>query len=346
MSVQLERINPKFRQLTDQLCFSDRLDLDLVEYKSLLRENFGDHYIYLLDRLQKCTDIFWQDGEKFWAHRFDFLFSLNEKTVLKNLEDYLEARMFQLVKEKRHIDIKYDIEYLQFVEFCKVKHSRNESLLSVKNYLIELPSTTSFDKLTGLINSFIPFLFKDINEYAENIIDKITYSTSNFEFLLSLEKQGIKLDKRPIVQLIFNIITERSHCEKNNRAFFYLFNNGEVRELFKKKYRASHKIKLISLLGDCSFQVLDEYHLRNIKNLLELDPSLADSIVEAYVNRTYERDSVHKTANADKLIRLVKICPEISARKILAFLSSNDKVHDIKYMVAAFPDLKKLAAFV
>ena len=346
MSVQLERINPKFRQLTDQLCFSDSLDLDLTEFKSLLRENYSDHYIYLLDRLQKCTDIFWQNGAKFWAHRFDFLFSLNEKTILKNLEEYLEARMFQLVREKKQIDVQYDVEYLQFVEYCRVKHSRNESLASIKNYLMELPSTTSFEKLTGLINSFTPFVFKDINEYAENIVDKITYSISNFEFLLSLEKNGFKLDKQPIVQLAFNLITERNHSEKNNRAFFYLFNNVGVRELFKKKYRASHKNKLISLLQDCSFQILDEYHLRNIKNLLDLDPSLADNIVEVYANKVFERDSVHKTANADKLIRLVKICPQISPRKILAFLSSNDKVHDIKYMVAAFPDLKKLAAFV
>ena len=347
MSVQsFEKINPKFRQLADQFCFSDRLDLDLSEFKFLLRENFDVHYWYFLDRLQKCTDIFWQNGQQFWSNRFSFLFSLSEKNLIKVLEDYLKNRMFQLIKVKNNIDIRYNIEYLQFVEFCKVKLLRNESLLDIKNYLIDLPSQTKFEKLVTLVQSFTPFLFKDLSEYAEHLTTKITNSTRNFDFLLFLEQKNVPLNRLPIAKLVYDLVMERAHSDKNCYAFFYLINDKKIRDLLKEKYSVLYKRKLISLLEYCDYDILDEHHFRNINNLLDLDDTLADDIVRVYAEKIYDRDIVNKTANVNKLIRLAKICPQISPRKILAFLSSNNKVPDIKYIVSAFPELKKLAAFV
>jgi hypothetical protein len=346
MTVQLEKINPRFRQLTDLLCFSDRLDLDLSEFKSLLKENFNDHHEYLWDRLEKCTKIFWNNGEQFWSNRFSFLFELNERSLVKKLGEHLESRMFELVRVKERVDIQYDIEYLQFVEFCKIKHSRNESLVSVKDYLISLPSQSKFEKLTTIVRSFLPFVFENMEEYAEQLARRITHSTRNFDFLLSLEEHGIELNRQPIAQLTHELIVERLPNEKNCRALLYLIHDKGVRELLKKKYHVSCKSKLLSLLECVDFRLLEEYHFRNIKNLLELDPSLADNIIDLYARKIYDRDSGHKTANADKLIRLVKTCPQISPRRIIAFLSTNNKVPDIRYVVTAFPDLKKLAAFV
>lgn len=345
MPIQLDKINPKFRQLVDQLCFSDRLDIDLSDFKQLLRENIHVHHEYLWDRLQKSTEIFW-DQNQFWLNRFSFLFSLNEKALIKKLEGYLEKRMFNMIKQKNHVNILYDIEYVQFIEFCKVKHLYHESLLNVKNYLIDLPSETQFDTLITVIQSFIPFLFKDIDEYAEQLLNKIICSTRNFDFLVALEQYGYKLDREPIAQLAYNLITDYSHNNKSCRAFFYLINDKEVFALLKQKYLPSCRKKITNFLKACDLHLLEELHLRNIKNILELDSLLMDDLVELYAGKIYDRDLGHKTANIDKLIKLVKTCPQISPRKILAYLSSNNKVPDIKYIVRAFPDLKKLAAFV
>ena len=349
MTVQLDRVNPTFRQLTDLLFFSDRMDLDLSEFKPLLKENYSDHYAYLWDRLQKCTEIFWENGEQFWSNRFSFLLSLNEKQVSKNLEDILEKRMFELVRTKFQINIVYDIQYLQFVEFCKLKYEKKEDLSNIKNYLMELPSHSSVEKLVNVVNSFTPFVFSSLNDYADHIARKITQSSRNFDFLLALENmspENFFLDRTPIVKLAKDIIIERSLNDKNRRTFFNLINDQKIMISLKKEYHISMKPRLVSLLEACEYQMIEEHHLRNVKNILELDPSLADDIVGIYADKLYSRGSGHKKANADRLIRLAKTIPQISSRKILSFLSSNNKMNDIKYVLSSFPDLKKLAAFV
>jgi hypothetical protein len=346
MTVQLDKISPRFRQLTDLLCFSDKLDLDLTDFKHLLKENFNDHYDYLWDRLLISFDIFWENGEQFWSNRFNFLFSLNEKILIKNIEELLEKRMFQLVREKEHIDVRYDTEYQQFVEFCKIKHLRNESLSNIKDYLIDLPSQTRLDKLINVVSSFTPFVFASMEDYAEQLSGKITHSASNFDFLLALEERGLTLNRVPIVQIANELIVARPHSEKNCLAFLYLIHDKGVRDMLKIKYHISCRSKLLSLLNYSTFRMLESRQFFNIKSLLELDPFLADDLIILYAKKIYDRHSSHKMANPDKLVRLVKTCPEISSRRIIAFLSTNNKVPDIKYIVSAFPELKKLAAFV
>ena len=44
-----ENLNPKFRNLTDLLFYSDRMDLDLSEYKFLYKENRTVNSAYLLN---------------------------------------------------------------------------------------------------------------------------------------------------------------------------------------------------------------------------------------------------------------------------------------------------------
>lgn len=346
MTVQLNKINPKFRQLTDLLCLSDRLDLDLSEFKELLRANFNDHYNYLWDRLTISFDIFWEEGEQFWSNRFSFLFSLNEKSLIRNVEAYLEKRAFQLIREKERPDPKYDVELQQFVEFCKIKRLEKESFSNLRDYLIDLPSQTNLDKLIGIVNSFIPTVFSDMEDYVKQLVSRITHSVSNFDFLLALEKRGFNFDRQPLAQVAEGIITGRSHNEKNCSAFLYLIDDKGIRNLVKKEYHLTYNQKVISLLDSATFRWLEERQFINIKNVLDLEPSLADDLVALYAEKIYERHSRHKTANIDKLIRLARTCPEISPRKIISFLSIHNKVSDVKYVVSAFPELKKLAAFV
>lgn len=346
MAIQLDKINPKFRQLTDLLFFTDRADLDLSEYKSLLKENYEPHFSYVWDRFRKSSEIFWENGEQFWSHRLSFLLSLNEKTLTKNIEEHLEKRMVQSVRLKHSVNIKYDIEYLQFLEFCKIKHDRKENLNSVKVYLTEMPSHLGVDKLINIVNSFIPIVFKDMNEYVEAVTKRITQSARSFDLLAELEKQGVKFDKGPVVSLARDIVLERAHNEKNQRAFFTIINDAGIRDAIKKDYDAPYRERLLDLLQSCDYQMIEEQHLRNIKNIVELDETVADELAIIYADKLYARSTGHKKANADRLIRLLKMVPQVTPKKILAYLSSNNKMSDIKYVLSAFPDLRKLAAFV
>jgi hypothetical protein len=73
---------------------------------------------------------------------------------------------------------------------------------------------------------------------------------------------------------------------------------------------------------------------------------VADELAVMYADELYSRGSGHKRANADRLIRLLKTVPQVSQKRMLVYLSSNNRMGDIKYILSAFPELKKLAAFV
>jgi hypothetical protein len=346
MSLNLNEINPKFRQLTDLLLFSDQMDLDLSEYKFLLRSNQVAHYPYFWDRFQKASEIFWEKGEQLWSYRLNFLLSLNESRLSKNIEDHLEKRFFALVKAKNHINPQYDIEYLQLLELCKIKFKRKENLSEIKIYLIGLTDELKFDKLVDLVNTFVPMVFADFNEYIRTIARNIPNSARTFEFLLFLEQKGITFNKSPVIDLAYNILIGHSHMEHNIRAFFSIINDPVVMSALKQKYDVSHRASLISLLHSASYQVLEEHHLRNIQHIIELDSSVVDELAIIYADKLYQRRTVHKKSNADRLIRLLKSVPQITPKKILAYLSARNQVPDIKYILSAFPDLRKLAAFV
>jgi len=346
MTLELDKVNPEFRQLTDLLLFSDRIDLDLSDYKRLLRENHDPHFDYLWDRFKRASEIFWQNGEKFWNSRLSFFLSLNEKVLTKYIEEHLEKRMFGLVRSKHTLDAKYDLAYLQYVEFCNVKFARKESLASVKQYLTELPQHLNAEKIIKIVSSFIPIVFSSIDEYVEVITKKIVQSARHFDLLQALEQHGVGFDKGPVIKLALEIITERKYNDKNRRAFFAILNDNVVRNGLKNLYNSSHRDKLLEFLESCDYQMIEDHHLRNIKNIVDLDGSIADELAIIYADKLYHRNTGHKKANADRLIRLMKMIPQVTPKKILAYLSSNNKMSDIKYVLSAFPDLRKLAAFV
>ena len=346
MSIQLDKINPKFRQLTDLLFFSDRMDLDLTEYKSFLKEKYDIHYEYLWDRFDKSTNICWENGNQFWAQRLSFLLNIGDKGLIVQVEDHLEKKMFGLLRSKYEVNDQFDIEYIQFLELCKIKHYNKDSLLLIKSQLLDMPSHINIDKLISIINSFIPFVFSSMDEYAENIVKRITVSSRHFDLLVALERHGIAFDKEPIISLAYEIIAERTFSEKKRRALFTIINDAGIRAELKKKYTPANRDRFLQFLESCDYQMIEEHHLRNIKNIIDLDPCIADDLSAIYADKLYSRTTGHKRANADRLIRLLKAVPQITPKKILVWLSANNKVPDIKYMLTAFPDLKKLAAFV
>lgn len=344
--IQLDKINPKFRQLTDLLFFSERMDLSLSDYKGLLKSNYAEHLNYIWNKFQRSSEIFWENGDQFWYNRLSFLFSLGDKKLTQDIESYLEKRMFNLIRAKVEINIKYDVEYLQYLQLCKVKKRSGANFTEIKKQLTDLPSHVKADKLMNIINSFIPVVFENIEEYVDLVSKKITQSARNFDLLKSLELQGMKFDKFPMVKLTKEILIERSFTIKNRRAFFTMLNDKDILNQFKKEYQSTYRDRLLNLLDKCDYQEIEDQHLRNIKNLIELDESIADDLAAIYANKLYARNTGHKKANADRLIRLMKMFPQIVPKKMLAYLSANNKISDIKYILTEFPNLKKLAAFV
>jgi hypothetical protein len=345
VSINFDKINSNFRYLVDLVFFTNRFDIDLSNFNSLLKDH-TDHVRYLIDRFEKSSEIHWENGEQFWFNRISFLFSLNNKEINKFIGRFFEKRFLFLVKFKDKINPKYDLSYLQFLQYCKVKHSRGENLSFIRKNLLELPATTNDEKLLLIINSFIPVVFKDIDEYVENISQKITMSARNFEILQALEKRQIIFDREPVVKLAKEIITDRIHSFKNVIAFFTIINDKTIHEKLKQEYLPEYRTKIINLLSNCDSKILEESHLRNIENIINLDNSLADEAAKIYVGKIYSRYNVHKKANADRVIRLLKKFDQISPKKILVYLSGQNKTSDIKYLVKSFPELEKFLAFV
>jgi hypothetical protein len=346
MGPLLENINPKFRNLIDLLFFSNRMNLDLSEIKSLMKDNHNNHIDYLWDRFQKSSQIFWEDGQSFWQHRLSFIFDLNEKSLTKDVESYIEKRMHSLVHTKREPSVKHDVEFQQYLQYCKIKHSRKETLLPVKEYLLEISSTVRAAVLIKVVSVFIPFVFKDMNEYTDLVSKKITQSSRNFDLLRELEKEGVVFNKQPVFQLAKDLLLDRVLNDKNRRAFFRLLADPNILEKLKDIYKPAYKTRLLNLLEASEYQEIEGNHLNNVKNLLELDPTLGEELANIYADKLYQRRTGHKKANADKLIRLIRAFPQVQPKKVLAYLSSNNRMSDIKYILSAFPELKKLAAFV
>lgn len=345
-TIQLSEIIPEFRNLVDLILFSNRMDIDLSKFNSLLNDKRKIHLDYLFDIFNKACDIYWENGNELWYYRLFSLFSFEDSSINKYISKQIEHRMFSLIRSKKNIDKEFDLQYLQFIEYCKVKHARHENLQSVKNYLIELSPQIDNHKIINIIISLTPFLFKDIGEYASAIANRITISYRNFEILQSLENYNIKIDKQPIVQLAKELLSNRSRNNKNISAFYAIIDNQEIISQLKSQYIIDYRAGLIDILENSDYRDLEDRHLRNMKNIIFLDPVIADNLALIYAQKLYARYTWHKKANADRLIRLMKTFPQISPKKIFAYLASNNKITDIKYMLVEFPSLRKLAAFM
>jgi hypothetical protein len=201
-------------------------------------------------------------------------------------------------------------------------------------------------RITSIIENFIPHLFPDLNEYLELLGKKVSQSARNFQVLQQLEKQGVPIDRGPIFNLVKNLLVKRALNRPNRRSFFAMIDDQTVLNYLKSEYKPEHRSRLIELIKACDYKEIEELHLRNVKNLLELDSSITDELLKAYADGLYSRGTGNKKANVQRLIRLCKTYTQFSPKKVLVYLSSNNKMSDIKYLISAFPDLKTLAPFI
>lgn len=341
--MQLDKIDPQFRKLTDQLFFTDREDLDLTNYETLLDQS-RDHVAYLWDRLIHGMEIFWE--ESFWLNRFGFLFDIIDKKNIEQIESHLLTHFSKLITHNYGASPQFNNEYIQFIAWTKVKILKKENVTPIREFLLGLSHTLHASRLPDIIKNFIPFLFQDMGEYVGILSKRVGQSARNFEVLKQLESQGLSVDKQAIFKLVTDLLFKRVPNRKNRRSFFAMLEDDSVMAYLKSEYKTDHRDKLVSLIKNCDFREIEEYHLRNMKNLLGLDPTIADDLLTTYAERLYARGTGDKGANVKRLIRACKTFPQLSPKKVLVYLSANNRMADIKKLVSSFHDLKTLVPFI
>src|SRR5579885_241009 len=338
----LDKVDPKFRVITDQLFFTDRTDIDVSDYAALLAKK-PEHRSYLWDRVSRSTEIYWD--ESFWINRFNLILSLEDKKLEEDIDSLIMNRFRNFITRYHNPDPKMYNQYIHMLAWAKVRSERKDNVQPIKKLLLELPHLMSVDQLMQTVKQFVPFIVPSIEEYASILSKELGHSTRSFQVLKNLEAQGLALDKAPMLKTARDLLFKRVPNRPNRRSFFGMLEDKEVMAHLKSFYKPEHRDRLIELIKRCDYKEIEEYHLRNIKNLLELDASIADELMETYAVKLYSRYTGHKGANVKRLVRACKTFSQFSPKKVLAWLSANNKMSDIKIMLSSFPDLKNLAAF-
>jgi hypothetical protein len=345
MLLNLEKIHPKFRQITDLLFLSDKTDINLSNYKSLLRLNSKDHLKYLMNQFEKSSHIFWENGEKLWAFRLKFLFSLKQQSLTEHIQSFIEKRFFNLLKVKSSPNPQYDIEFYQFIEYCKYYRVKKYSLSSIREEYLKITAQTNIQKLIQTTKYLIPYLFKDINEYGNLVMYNLMSCVGQFELLKELKDHGYKYNIKPIVTAMKDMLFNNGN-PSDNYITFTILNDKCIQDSLKSEYKPENKDSIVRFLEGCDFSILDEKWIRNTVNIINVAPNAADDIAAVYIKKLYENAYSHKRASADRIIRLLKKCPTVSPKKVLVYLANKGKMADIKLLIGAYPELKKLSAFI
>jgi hypothetical protein len=341
--LQLELVNPKFRKLVDQLFFTDRTDLDTSDWH-LLFANDDIHFEYLLDRVRRSREVFWE--ETFWIDRFQFLLTVNPRKIEQEMEAQLLREFKQLLMHTYKPSPIFNNVYLQLIAWTKAKNNKKLGTKAIEELLVGMLHFTSADQTLEVVENFIPHIFQNFEDYVAIISKNVPQSARNFQMMKELEQLGVMLDKDPMFKLSRDLLFKRALNRPNRRTLFNLFTDVSIMTHLKSQYKPEHRNRLIALIKSCDFKEIEEEHLRNIKNLLDLDATIADELLATYAGKLYARGTGDQGANIKRLIRVCKMFPHFSAKKLLVWLSNNNKVSNIKFLISAFPELKPLVPFV
>lgn len=341
--IPLNEVDSQFRLLVDQLFFTDRMDLDTSRLGQLL-DGKKIHSEYLWDRFTRSSEIFWD--ETFWISRFELLLSLNIKRIETDIETLLLSKFRHLLMSNPGASANYHNSYIHFIAWAKAKTNKKENITPIKELLLGLPHYIQASKVMSVVKNFIPHIFSTKEEYIAALSVVVGQSARSFEIIKQLEGQGIAIDKAPLFKTARNLLFKRVPNRPNRRSFFAMIDDPAIMAHLKSEYKPEHRARLLNLVKSCEFKEIEEYHLRNIKNLLQLDETIADELFTTYAASLYARGFGYKKANVQRLIRICKNYPQFSPKKVLVWLTNQNRMADIKYLIQAFPDLKVLIPFI
>lgn len=341
----LDKVDPQFRKLTDLLFFTDRVDVDWSNY-SILLDNNDDHYQYLWDRLNKSINILWD--EAFWNHRLELLFSLQHKKLHRAVDDLFDYRFSKFIKTARNTNIFTHNEYFQYVSLCKVKDKNKESVVAAAKILQQLPYfIMPYDMdLVSIVNNFIPSVFLSLDQYGDACTKYAIQSGRDLSNLSKIEKSGIPIDQKFLFKMSEDLFLRRAINRKNINSLFTILRNDKVKKFIKTWYKEEHRERLLAIIEQCEYTEFELPFMVNIQSILDIDPTIADSLIVSYANKLQARGTGSKKANINRLVRMLKAFPQFSPKKFLVYLSDQNRMSDIKYLVKGFPELKNIIAFI
>lgn len=341
--MELSKIDPTFRRLADLLFFTDRTDIDTSNFLDLLGKT-DDHYEYLWDRFLRSVEINWD--EPFWLDRFDLILKYDPRDFKQEVERFLLLKfrrqaMWYSFKGREGASN----EYLQLVAWSKAKSARKQNLSSVKSYLLELPFSVKVETIHSTIHDFIPSVFADTPDFVSCLVANSGQYARTLDVLKSLEKLGMPVEKTQLYKLAGNLLTKQNHSYYNRRSFFTLLADPEIFVSMKTDYHADQRAPLLSMVMSSDYKELENNGFLNMNNLLQLDASIADEMMDMYVKSLYSRGYGNKKANVQRLITLCRNYPQFSTKKVLMSLADHG-TRNVGAFAVAFPELQNLVAFV
>ncbi len=343
--IDLNKISPKFRQLVDVLLFSEKFSINISDFKSLVKTNRHVHLAYLLEKFKTSLEIFWENSPVIWQKRISFLFSLKDKAISKYISLFIEKRFFDYIKNEEKPNPKIHLELIQFIEYCKYFKNKKSKLSLLKQNILELINKTKYKKMIKIVESLIPHLFKDMNEFTALVAPKALNYIPYYEILKELEQNGYSYNKKIFTNYLVNCFFKPNGLFEPAIAF-HLLNDADVRNKLKDHYNPNCKIHLLNYIDRCNLWHLEEKWLRNLKNIMEIDSSLPDEVFVIYINKVYSEMCFHKMTAFDRAMRFYQKFPQTSIKKILLHFSQEKKLPDINLLIKKYPELQKLSVFI
>ncbi len=338
-------LNSEFRNKTDLLFFTNRLDLDVKNYKDLFWLDVENNSQYILDRFYKGSEIFWDVGaEALWNNRFNVLLELESILVTKAIEKFVNKRLVSLFRTKQDLSIKNYTEFIQYLEFTKIKHIRKENLSQVRNYLLELPNSFKVEKVIELVKEFTPFIFKDMSDFASQLCKKIIHSPKNLLILKELEKLGINYNRQLLVDC-FDLALAKPTTHKTAKAFMALMEEKEVISHFKT-LKPFPGAKIDELMFELAFKDFEHNKYIVFNNLTQDYEELVEPLLELYVDKLILRGSRYLKSNCNRCARLCQALPCFEPKMVFHYFSSLNKLDYIREFSNLYPALKQYIPFL
>jgi hypothetical protein len=340
------RVDSSVKKQIDLLLFTDQENVNLQNFKKILRSNAPYNLRYFWDAFYRASNIF--NEPEFWERKFSIIHSLKYRKLFGKLENYLLNRLKFLLKSRKKPNIEKSIEYIQFLQLCKVKIKYKQNVKNIKMFLYSLPNCVNNEKLLLMTQSVFPDICKSATDYICQVLKIYKKFPNIFGFVDFLERKNIFVDKEEIIKIINDYFFGKNPPALMFRSSILLeiISNNIGLEIIKKIYNINNKNKIIVLIKNLSFSQLEGQYFIHIKNLLSIDDSLVDNIMEIYLEKLYTRTVYHKRANTDRIIKLNQLSPLINFKKVINWLSKNNRTSDAQYFMKKFPEFSRLAAFV
>jgi hypothetical protein len=334
-------LDSAFQEFVDTLLFTNRMDFDLSKFISLLKANssYISNILYILDRFKKASLIQWENAEELWNYRIKFLFSTNEKMLIKQIDSYINDQIYSMLR--------VDINYNQFIELSKVRKQLSLSLFDTKKTLLSIPAFFDKHNILEVINEFIPHVFPNIESYLFELSKRIITNSYLYEVLLYFEAQGFAIDKSNMIQTVKDLIFKRYPSWNEKGLLISLLKDPKINSEIKVLYSSAYSKKLKRMISQYTYKSFDCNYMEIPRVLIELDPALANPILESYIDSLIEERFRHKRAIPDKVIKLLKLFPQMKPKKaLLKFKELKHSQYVIEKFTEAFPELKGLVVFI